>query len=263
MSYSVRSVERLCQLNPELPVMEDRAEELALFLGMSSDEAKAVYRAYNVDKSRKAPRFDPSTFGTIIAGYTNEQAFTRDLSRLMLHYTRFSGAASLLSAVHPLMDPDARASVVDYGCGVADYGLAFAKAGYKVTLIDFAPAITYATWRFERRGLPVTTIVVNEDIEYPIISGADLVLAGDLLEHVRNPSEVIANVYAGLTEGGLFWFPDFPFREKSVGGHHLEVAANLREEAAALIRSRFSRVGDMKYLMRKTSLPTTTDGQRL
>jgi 2-polyprenyl-3-methyl-5-hydroxy-6-metoxy-1,4-benzoquinol methylase len=251
MNYTVEAIERLCQLDPT--IMEDRARELAEFLGLSVDAARALYRAYNVERTVKVPRFDPSTFATIVAGYTNEHAFSRDLSRLMLHYTRYSGAAELLSTVRPLLDPAKRPSVVDYGCGVADYGLAFARAGYTVTLLDFEPAVSYASWRFQRRDLPVKTIAVTENNEYPRFEGADLVLAGDLLEHVRNPGTVIQNIHSALTEGGLFWFPDFPFKEKSVGGHHLLEAANLRHEAATLVEALFTPVGKVKHLMRKVA----------
>jgi SAM-dependent methyltransferase len=256
MQYSLRDVEQLCQLNPDLPVMDDRANELAEYLKVPVEEAQALYRAFNVDKSRTAPSFDPSTFSTIIAGYTNEKSYTRDMTRLMLHYTRFAGAAELLTLVRPLLDPARAGAVIDYGCGVSDYGLAFAKAGYKVTLIDFEPGIAFASWRYRRRGLPVETIVVNESNEYPRLPDASLVMAGDLLEHVRDPRQVIRNVNDGLRDGGFFWFPDFPFKEKSVGGHHLAQAAAFREESAQLVQSLFTRVGKIKYLMQKgTSKP--------
>jgi SAM-dependent methyltransferase len=251
MQYSVRDVEQLCQLNPRLPVMEDRANELAEYLEIPVVQAQALYRAFNVEKSRSAPSFDPSSFATIIAGYTNELSYTRDMTRLMLHYTRFPGAAELLSLMRPMLDPARAGYVVDYGCGVSDYGLAFAMAGYKVILIDFAPGIAFASWRYRRRGLPVETIVVDESNEYPQLRDVSLVMAGDLLEHVRDPRQVIRNVHGALRAGGFFWFPDFPFKEKSVGGHHLAQAADLRGESAELVRSLFTRVGNSKYVMQK------------
>lgn len=251
MNYLAQDVERISQLDPDRPLMEDRAVELGEFLKLPTDQVRALYRAYNIDKSIPIPTFDPSSFQTIIDGYTNPHAFKRDISRLMLHYTRFAGAAELLTEVSTHFSSTHPLSVVDYGCGAADYGLAFAKAGHNVTLVDFEEKVAFASWRFTRRKLPVRQISVHANNEYPELHNVDLVIAGDLLEHVRDPVRVVQGVHSALRPNGLFWFPDFPFKEKSVGGHHLHEAAGLRAAAADVVNALFDRVSKLKHLVRK------------
>jgi 2-polyprenyl-3-methyl-5-hydroxy-6-metoxy-1,4-benzoquinol methylase len=251
---SLEDLEKMTQLNAGRPLMADRAAELGEFLGVSEAEATSIYEMYNVSRTARYPGFDPSTFTTILESYTNRGTFLHDASRLMLHYTRLPMAFQLVSRFNDIFpDRNERISVFDYGCGAADFALAFALHGYFVTLIDLeAGNLRLAKWRFQRRGLEHDVIGISEMQEYPEFKDADIVVAGDLLEHLRDPRAGIAAVHRGLKPNGYFWFPDFPFKEKSVGGAHLESAAALRDESAELVRTLFEgRLYKMKHLMRR------------
>lgn len=243
-------------LDSSRSLTDDRVAEVAEFLGHSPEAMWTIYEEYNVHKTKRPPKFDDSNLASIIESYVNKDTLDAHLSRLMIKYTRLEMASALLRGMTKIWSgrDKSEIEVCDYGCGAADFGLAFAVNGYNVTLVDLdGGKIEFAKWRFERRGIPVKTIGVNEAHEYPDFAGLDLVMAGDVLEHLRDPREAISRVHAGLNPGGHFWFPDFPFKEKSIGGDHLVSAATLREEAADLVRKLFEPANVMKHLMRKRS----------
>jgi 2-polyprenyl-3-methyl-5-hydroxy-6-metoxy-1,4-benzoquinol methylase len=226
--------------------------ELAEFWSTTAEEVRDVYRRYNVDAVQRPPPFQTSTVKEIFDSYTEPTRLEKDMSRLMLHYHRFGQAFDLLRALALRPDLPAFPHMVDYGCGVSDYGLAFGLHGFAVTLVDLAGrCLDFAASRYRRRGLSCTVIEVRPDDEYPELPTADVVVAGDVLEHLRDPRIVIANVARSLSPRGYFWFPDFPFKEKSIGGAHLESAAMLREAAADLVGRHFARGGRLKHLMQR------------
>jgi 2-polyprenyl-3-methyl-5-hydroxy-6-metoxy-1,4-benzoquinol methylase len=211
-----------------------------------------MYRAYNLDRTRKVPRFVDHPVEELFRSYVQPARLEAELSRLMLHYTRLDMAGALLDYFLAAYPGDrSRVRVVDYGSGAADFGLAFALMGFHVTLVDIAGGkVEFGSWRLARRGLAHDTIPISAEREYPAIGDADVVVAGDLLEHLRDPCRAINLVADGLRPGGHFWFPDFPFKEKSIGGQHLQSAADLRAAAADLVSARFTRAGGVKYIMR-------------
>lgn len=247
----VAELEQRSKLQPERDLWDDRAHELAEYWKVSPDEVRAVYRRYNVEGTSRPPPFEGHNFGQILRSYGHPQRLEKDITRLMLHYTRFAQAAQLVAALGGVDEGEVRL-MIDYGCGVADYGLIFGLVGYRVTLVDLAGgALDFAKWRFERRGLPVEHIPVDAAHEDPTLSPADVVVAGDVLEHLPDPRKAVRAVADCLRPGGHFWFPDFPFKEKSVGGAHLESAAALRTETAELVHAQFERAAKIKHLMRK------------
>jgi len=249
---NLRELERATQLDPNRDLFDDRAAEVAEFFGISQAEAVAMYKSYNVEKTATAPRFDGGSYMSILQSYTHEDVLKRDITRLMLHYTRLEKAYDLLRILGPKYAKATAPQLVDYGCGAADFGLAFAACGFSVTLVDLEDGnLKFARWRFERRGIPVKTIEINSTREYPEFSGADVVVAGDVMEHLRDPRKAVQAVYDGLNQGGYFWFPDFPMKPKKVGGSHLVEAAELREETAKLMLSLFGRHKDIQYLVRR------------
>ncbi len=251
-------VPALSRLDPGRELMADRAAELGEYFGLSPEDAVAMYRAYNVERTKKVPRFGDGSLQELMDSYVQPARLEAELSRLMLHYTRLDTAAAVLQpllAVHP--GDRSAVRVVDYGCGAADFGLAFALMGFRVTLVDIAGGkIEFASWRFRRRGLAHDVIAISPEQEYPALRDVDVVLAGDVLEHLRDPRRAIDLIADALVPGGHFWFPDFPFKEKSVGHQHLQSAADLRPAAADLVNARFKRApGTCKYLMRVRGRP--------
>jgi 2-polyprenyl-3-methyl-5-hydroxy-6-metoxy-1,4-benzoquinol methylase len=134
-------------------------------------------------------------------------------------------------------------TVMDYGCGSADYGLAFATQGYHIRLVDLSGGpIHFASWRFEQRGLPYTAIEISEDNLYPDLGQNHIVLAPEVLEHIRNPLKLVQNMERSIPAGGFFWTSGFPVVEREIGADHLPEAAALRLETLAYLETNFKRV---------------------
>lgn len=114
---------------------------------------------------------------------------------------------------------DEHPRVLDYGSGVGTTGIVFAQAGYDVTLADVAdPLLSFARWRFERRGLPVATIDLKRE---RVPRGSyDGVICFDVLEHIPRPLRVVRRLRGALEPGGLL-FLFAPFGEDPLRPMHV------------------------------------------
>lgn len=233
------------QINPERDIFEDRAQELALYWGMKEDEVKNIYEEFNIKRTKKLPPFVTDTLETIIDSYLDKQILVANLSRMMLKYHRYSTALNVVKCVNSLIHPAwrSRTKVLDYGCGVGDYALAFAKNGYSPALCDLSGGkIEFAEFRFKIRNIQVDSYPVTKEVEYPTIESVDIIVTSELLEHLRSPLQCLRNMYSYLNEGGYLWFSDFPMQPKTVGGDHLQSAADERLQCVDFIKSHFTLV---------------------
>lgn len=98
---------------------------------------------------------------------------------------------------------------LDYGSGIGSDALAFAAAGFDVTLADVSsPLLAFARWRCERRGFSVKTIDLKRE---PLPSRRfDAVLCFDVLEHIHRPLRTLDRIHDAMTPGGLL-FVHAPF----------------------------------------------------
>lgn len=251
---TLAEVEQALKLNPDLSVMDDRAAELGAYLGTSSDRVKALYEEFHVNKTKRPPKFDGTNHETIVASISDPVRVQAHMSRMMLHYSRYQRAFRVVRTFSNVLDADKRKNlrILDYGCGVADYGLVFALFGYDVLICDIdSPKLDFAKERFKYRGLKVQAVPIDGTTKYPDFSQTDAVVTAELLEHLANPLEALEHIHIGLPKDGLLWFSDFPMAEKSVGGEHTESAAALRESCVAYLEKNFVRLADeQKYLYR-------------
>lgn len=227
------------RLNPQLTLQEDRLEEFATYYNISKDEARSIESIQNKDALEDV--FQNVETDT---GLTENYRSARLLytARMQLAYTRFPTAVKLLQYINSYYPVSRRKSVkiLDYGCGVGDYGLAFAVQGYFVTLCDIEGGnLDFSRWRFEQRQLPHDVIPVTESNLYPDLDRQQIVLAGEVFEHVREPITVLKNIEQALPKGGLLWYSGYPDYQREVGGDHLIEAAEQREAALDFVRSHF------------------------
>lgn len=115
-------------------------------------------------------------------------------------------------------------SVLDYGCGVGNDGLALLEAGFEVTFVDFVcPSTDFLRWRLARRGFQDTFMDVET---LPTLPPADMLIAIDVLEHMVDPLTVVEKLHPstkifahksqfGKTEGGRHPF-HFDFDENQL-----------------------------------------------
>jgi len=100
-------------------------------------------------------------------------------------------------------------SCLDYGSGIGSDAIAFANAGYAVTLADVSePLLRFAKWRCERRGFKVTAIDLKTS---PVPAAAyDVAICFDVLEHIPRPMRTLGRISRSLSPGGLL-FVHAPF----------------------------------------------------
>ena len=109
--------------------------------------------------------------------------------RTMLDYTRYPEAEMLLEALATVGVGPKELRVLDFGCLVADYGITFARRKARVTIYDYQEPTDFAKFRFAREHLPVEVLHVPDD--YPrALTNKDLVIFGEVLEHLENPLQV-------------------------------------------------------------------------
>jgi 2-polyprenyl-3-methyl-5-hydroxy-6-metoxy-1,4-benzoquinol methylase len=91
--------------------------------------------------------------------------------------------------------------VADLACAQGTFGLLLAEEGYDVTGVDIHPGfLKYALKKHERGSY--RTLESNL-IEFRDPQGFDCVLAGEVIEHVAYPRELLASLFANLKPGGI------------------------------------------------------------
>jgi 2-polyprenyl-6-hydroxyphenyl methylase/3-demethylubiquinone-9 3-methyltransferase len=111
----------------------------------------------------------------------------------MLHWLARARAALIAKADRP------GAVLVDLGCGAGLLAPWVRPLGYQHVGVDL---VTSALCLAERRGVRITQADVAS---LPLRDGcADVVCAGEILEHVPDPGTVIAEACRVLRPGGLF-----------------------------------------------------------
>lgn len=237
------------RLSSDRDLREDRAHELAEFMGLSPDQVKEVYRSHHELHGIPIKTVDESSIAGVEAAYADGMTQNWLMTQCMLHHTRLDSALQLLLTMRHAMPHDRPLRVIDFGCGAADFGLLFALNGAEVTLVDLERGILpFAEWRLKRRGLDVRTVAVNADRPYPVLPDADLLIAGDVLEYLIDPPATIRYIHEALGHGGLFWFPDFPHRSKMVVEMRTHAAADLRRPALEAVQARFWPVPGPRFL---------------
>ncbi len=230
------------RLNPSRTLATDRLHEIMTFYQVSEAEARYTQSDESMEQYKKAFDSGVETDKKLLDNY---RACTfLSTSRYMLAYTRFDPASKILKHINSLYPPKQRKTlrVLDYGCGVSDYGLAFASFGYSVTIADIKGGnLEFSKWRYTQRENPVTVIPIQEECLYPDLGKQDIIVTGEVLEHVRNPLRVLQNMHTSLPKGGLLWYSGFPNNERNVGGCHLKEAADARKAACDFIKTHFKK----------------------
>ncbi len=114
------------------------------------------------------------------------------------HARRFhDGPVNYVLALEAARGLGAR-SYLDYGSGIGSGAILFAQHGLEVTLADVSsPMLAFARWRLERRSLPYKAVHLR--------TGSlgnrtwDVITLLDVLEHVADPSSLVASIRKHLS----------------------------------------------------------------
>jgi 2-polyprenyl-6-hydroxyphenyl methylase/3-demethylubiquinone-9 3-methyltransferase len=129
-------------------------------------------------------------------------------------YTANNDPIALLRAESKLRNPyiieliqkqfGATANILDLGAGAGFLTLPLLDQGFSVTALDLAPeALAQVTKRY--KGINLKTQCVDvEKYGIPKNQKFDVVCAMDILEHVKEPKNLVSEVSQVLNPGGLF-----------------------------------------------------------
>lgn len=91
---------------------------------------------------------------------------------------------------------------LDFGSGVGSGAIFFARQGFQVTLADIStPLLRFAQWRLTRRGIAAECLDLKQQ-RLPV-GHFDLITAFDVLEHLLDPLQTVAELRGALVPGGL------------------------------------------------------------
>jgi GT2 family glycosyltransferase/2-polyprenyl-3-methyl-5-hydroxy-6-metoxy-1,4-benzoquinol methylase len=153
-------------------------EELQAYLGDAYDHAKLAGHRHLVDAEANAVADEPRFYRT-------SELYLYDLTAFSMSGAKDPYRRQLQSLLAP------GSSVLDYGCGIGSDGLRLLEAGYRVTFADFdSPSTRYLRWRLARRGLHAEL----HDLDAGVPDGFDAAYAFDVIEHVRDPFEFLAEL---------------------------------------------------------------------
>ena len=102
---------------------------------------------------------------------------TKTLERYFLKYDRYREA----KMIHEFIGSE-KYNILDYGCGVGDYGMYFLRKGYRVEFYDIDDTMMhFVNYRLQRESL----IPGSDKPRY------DLIIFGEVLEHMDEPQKVL------------------------------------------------------------------------
>jgi 2-polyprenyl-6-hydroxyphenyl methylase/3-demethylubiquinone-9 3-methyltransferase len=137
--------------------------------------------------------------------------------RMMLRYDRYSESQYIDDFFFKNRVNLDNLEILDFGCGVGDYGMSFARKGAKVTFYDFKPQARFAEFRCKKENIlcekiiaPASHVPVYEDLRK---KKYDLVIFGEILEHICDPFKILEL----FTEKGAkyIYTSSYPYKSKA------------------------------------------------
>ncbi|MGB2762528.1 MAG: methyltransferase domain-containing protein [Minisyncoccales bacterium] len=90
--------------------------------------------------------------------------------------------------------------ILDYGGGIGDLCLEFAKRGLNITYADiYGRTFEFAEWLFRKRGYEIETINLTKE---SLSKNYDTILCIDVIEHVSDPQKLLKDLTCHLNNNG-------------------------------------------------------------
>lgn len=127
--------------------------------------------------------------------------------RTMMKYDRYRECESIYNFLIKHNIKLKGLDILDFGCGVGDYGIFMARKGAKVTFCDFPELINFAKFRCQRENLSCQTIFAPiQELQKEF----DFIIFGEVLEHLNNPLGLLKSIQGT----NLIFTSAYPFKSK-------------------------------------------------
>lgn len=116
----------------------------------------------------------------------------RIVKHMFTEYQRYH-EAGLIEKALALQHIDLKnLKILDYGCGVGDYGIYLLRAGAKqADFYDFPRSTQLVSYRLETEGLTNWKVIDADKDEHPNFLDYDLIIFGEVLEHLEDPRMIL------------------------------------------------------------------------
>lgn len=180
-------------------------------------------------------KVDPKNAETVLSFYAETRAYCYELVGLDLLAPE--GRMRQLGAFSTFLKERGAKSGLDFGSGIGSTGITLLRSGFQCEFADVSPNnLEFIRLRLKNRKLQAKTHLLPEA---SLPQGAyDFVLAMDVLEHVQDPIEKIAELRTLLKPGGFLFF-------NLIAGHDDNDPLHLMEDPF-LVRKRIRQLGFRK-----------------
>jgi SAM-dependent methyltransferase len=211
--------------------MENRLELLAKYYNVGLDVIEGIAAIPSGDNRGK----QTSERKVILAQF----GIGTQIFRTMVNYSRYTEAAHILAKLNSIKRPIEGLRVLDFGCGVSDYGVFFARRGAKISVCDKAEMLNFVKFRFDQQNLSVE--LIDRDNPGALFMGKDLVIFGEVLEHLDDPLSVLRT--CGNASVKYIFTSSYPFGKEDYynqPGHNYK-AKNLRIPCLDLLTAHYEQ----------------------
>lgn len=140
----------------------------------------------------------------------------KKVAPMFLNYNRYAEAAYIIQGLYRFHQDLEKLKILDYGCGVGDYGMFLLHAGAEaVVFYDYPRAVNFVRYRLDlekiplERGIALSADDVKQIDDY---SEFGLVIFGEVLEHLPDPlAELKKVVDSGVK---LIFTSSYPYRSE-------------------------------------------------
>ncbi len=164
------------------------------------------------------------------------------IKRMFLEYDRYYEADNLLKHFGSVKGM----RILDYGAGVGDYGMVFARDGARVDYLDFKINLDFIQFRMAREGFVDGDylIVGVDEVDF---KDYDFVVFGEVLEHIHHPKKIIEKC---IKEKVKYLFTTaYPYMKDlskfKKSGHFLS-AMREQDECVKLLETNYKKVAWFK-----------------